>query len=45
MSEGEFAGVPTAFFDLFRVENGKISEHWDVISEIPSEMAHQNGKF
>ena len=45
MSEGEFAGAPTAFFDLFRVENGKISEHWDVISEIPSEMAHQNGKF
>ncbi len=45
MSEGQFAGAPTAFFDLFRVENGKIAEHWDVISEIPSKMAHQNGKF
>ncbi|HGG65299.1 MAG TPA: hypothetical protein ENK34_12070 [Rhodobacteraceae bacterium] len=45
MSEGLFADKPTAFFDLFRIENGKIAEHWDVISEIPSEMAHQNGKF
>lgn len=31
--------------DLFRVEDGKIVEHWDVIAEIPSEMAHDNGKF
>ncbi|WP_457649189.1 nuclear transport factor 2 family protein [Profundibacter sp.] len=45
MSEGLFADKPTAFFDLFRVENGKVAEHWDVISEIPAEMAHQNGKF
>jgi predicted SnoaL-like aldol condensation-catalyzing enzyme len=45
MSEGTFGGAPTAFFDLFRVDDGKIVEHWDVISEIPSEMAHGNGKF
>jgi len=45
MSEGLFADKPTAFFDLFRVENSKIAEHWDVISEIPAKMAHQNGKF
>ncbi len=44
-SEGQLAGEPTAFFDLFRVEDGKIVEHWDVISSIPSEMAHDNGKF
>ncbi|MEM8976582.1 MAG: nuclear transport factor 2 family protein [Pseudomonadota bacterium] len=36
---------PTAYFDLFRVENGKIVEHWDVMASIPSEMAHSNGKF
>lgn len=44
-SEGTFGGAPTAFFDLFRVEDGKIVEHWDVVSEIPDEMAHDNGKF
>lgn len=44
-SEGSFAGAPTAFFDLFRVKDGKIVEHWDVMSEIPTEWAHDNGKF
>jgi len=44
-SEGKLGDVPTAFFDLFRVENGYIVEHWDVISDIPEEMAHDNGKF
>jgi predicted SnoaL-like aldol condensation-catalyzing enzyme len=29
----------------FRLDDGKIVEHWDVISEIPAEMAHDNGKF
>ncbi|MEM7269095.1 MAG: nuclear transport factor 2 family protein [Pseudomonadota bacterium] len=45
MSEGSLGETPTAFFDLFRVADGKIVEHWDVISSIPDEMAHQNGKF
>lgn len=45
MSEGTFGDVPTAYFDLFRIEDGKIVEHWDVIQEIPAEMAHDNGKF
>ena len=44
-SEGKMGETPTAFFDLFRVENGKIVEHWDTVAEIPSEMAHDNGKF
>ncbi|MDP5217676.1 nuclear transport factor 2 family protein [Ruegeria sp. 2205SS24-7] len=44
-SEGVLGETPTAFFDLFRVEDGKIVEHWDTVSEIPSEMAHENGKF
>lgn len=38
-------GEPWAFFDLWRVEDGKIVEHWDVVSPIPAEMAHGNGKF
>ncbi len=48
MSEGRFGtGEHTAFYDLFRVEDGKIVEHWDVIQAIPpqSEWKNQNGKF
>ncbi|WP_338550270.1 nuclear transport factor 2 family protein [Roseovarius phycicola] len=44
-SEGAMGDTPTAFFDLFRLEDGKIVEHWDTVSEIPSEMPHDNGKF
>lgn len=44
-SEGTFGGEPTAYYDLFRVEDGRIVEHWDVISSIPEDMAHENGKF
>ena len=46
-SEGKFAGKPTSYYDLFRIENGKIAEHWDVIETImpESEWKNQNGKF
>jgi predicted SnoaL-like aldol condensation-catalyzing enzyme len=47
ISEGTFAGEATSFYDLFRVENGKIAEHWDVMEPImpESEWKNQNGKF
>lgn len=47
MSEGAFAGKPTSFYDLFRVADGKIAEHWDVMETIlpKSEWKNQNGKF
>jgi len=47
VSEGEFGGKPTAFYDLFRVKNGKIAEHWDVISTIVADdkAANKNGKY
>jgi predicted SnoaL-like aldol condensation-catalyzing enzyme len=47
VSEGEFAGKPSSFYDLFRVANGKIAEHWDTIETIPprSEWKNTNGKF
>lgn len=46
-SEGTFGGKPTVFYDLFRVENGQIAEHWDTIETVPakSEWKNQNGKF
>ncbi|WP_298796063.1 nuclear transport factor 2 family protein [Pseudonocardia sp. 73-21] len=43
-SEGEF-GVPVAYYDLFRVADGRIVEHWDVISPVPAELPHTNGLF
>jgi predicted SnoaL-like aldol condensation-catalyzing enzyme len=38
---------PTANYDLFRVENGKIAEHWDVLSVIPPQnrTKNANGSF
>ena len=29
VSEGTFGDRPTAYYDLYRVKNGKIAEHWD----------------
>jgi len=33
ITTGSLSGTATLFFDLFRIENGKIAEHWDVVSE------------
>jgi len=35
-SEGVFGDTPTAYFDLFRLEDDLIVEHWDVIADMPS---------
>ena len=47
VSEGAFGGKHVAFYDLFRVENGKIAEHWDTIEAIPpkADWKNSNGKF
>ncbi len=47
VSEGQFAGKLTSFYDLWRVENGKIAEHWDTVEAIPAkeEWKNNNGKF
>ncbi|MEM9548316.1 MAG: nuclear transport factor 2 family protein, partial [Bacteroidota bacterium] len=47
MSEGKLGGKPTAYYDLFRLEDGQIVEHWDVIEPIlpKSEWKNDNGKF
>lgn len=50
MTEGRFGkapGEPTAFYDLFRLDEGKIVEHWDIIQSIPAraDWKNDNGKF
>lgn len=39
------SAAPLAVFDIFRVENGLIVEHWDAMQPVPAEMAHGNGMF
>ncbi|WP_055517816.1 nuclear transport factor 2 family protein, partial [Streptomyces ossamyceticus] len=34
-----------AILDLFRVRNGKIVEHWDIIQSVPETSANGNGMF
>lgn len=47
VSEGSWHGKAQSFYDLFRIENGKIVEHWDTIEEIlpKDKWANSNGKF
>ena len=47
VSEGTFGGAPTSYYDLWRVENGKVAEHWDVMETIAAKETwqNQNGKF
>ena len=45
--EGSINGVHTSFYDLYRLEHGKLVEHWDTSEKIPprSEWKNDNGKF
>ncbi len=46
VSEGQWNGTTNAFYDLFRMEDGMIVEHWDVIQPVPTEgLANTNGMF
>jgi len=47
VSEGSLSGVHSSFYDLFRLANRKIEEHWDTTEEVPprSEWLNENGKF
>lgn len=47
MSEEVFRREPTAFYDLYRIADGRIAEHWEVFETIPLRETWQNsnGKF
>ena len=46
VSEGEWSGQTHAFYDLFRMDDGMIVEHWDVIQPVPTEgLANTNSMF
>jgi len=47
VSEGIFMKEKVAFYDIFRIENGKVVEHWDTIEKIvpEAEAKNTNGKF
>lgn len=47
VSEGALNGVHSSFYDLFRIANGKLVEHWDTTEAIPprAEWKNDNGKF
>jgi len=47
VSEGNYEGTHSAFYDLFRVATGRIAEHWDTTEKIAprSEWKNDNGKF
>jgi predicted SnoaL-like aldol condensation-catalyzing enzyme len=46
-SSGENGPHPngTALVDIFRVKDGKIMEHWDVMQEVPKVVANSNSMF
>ena len=45
--EGSLDGVHSSFYDLFRIAEGKLAEHWDTIDAVPprTEWKNDNGKF
>ncbi len=42
VSEGQFMNEHVAFYDLFRIEDGRVVEHWDTVEKIPAESTWKN---
>jgi predicted SnoaL-like aldol condensation-catalyzing enzyme len=35
----------TVIVDIYRLENGKLAEHWDVLQQVPQKTANNNSMF
>ena len=44
-SRYEMKGKEMRFIDIYRVENGKIAEHWDAMMPMPDKRANNNPMF
>ena len=44
-SRYEMASAEWRFIDIYRVENGKLAEHWDAMMQMPETRAHKNPLF
>jgi len=47
VNEGTYNDIHSAIYDLFRVEDGKLVEHWDTVEAVPpkDKWKNSNGKF
>lgn len=44
-SRYEMAGAEWRFIDIYRVENGRLAEHWDAMMQMPEARANSNSMF
>ncbi|MEG1020669.1 MAG: nuclear transport factor 2 family protein [Myroides sp.] len=41
----EMGGKEWRFIDIYRIENGKLAEHWDAMMQMPDQPANNNPMF
>jgi predicted SnoaL-like aldol condensation-catalyzing enzyme len=44
-SRYEMAGKEWRFIDIYRLDQGKLAEHWDAMMQMPDERANNNPMF
>lgn len=44
-SRTEMGGKEWRFIDIYRIENGKLAEHWDAMMQMPDAPANNNPMF